>query len=78
LGGARLRAEEQTELEGKTLDEIRREIEGLDGSDDDGDEQATGKEMGSEIFSMQSELSSVMMSLRKKMQRMSSGTSHLS
>lgn len=33
MGGARLSAEEQAELEGKTLEEIKREIEGLDDDD---------------------------------------------
>ena len=41
LGGSRLSANEQAELEGRTLDDIRREIEGL-GDDDDGEEEGEG------------------------------------
>jgi hypothetical protein len=38
LGGSRLSAAEQAELEGKTLEDIRREIEGLGDEHEDGDD----------------------------------------
>ena len=51
LGGSRLSAEEQAQLEGRTLAEIQRQIAGLDdgnddaeddGGDDDGDTATAG------------------------------------
>lgn len=52
LGASRLQADELAELEGKTIDQIRRELDGLDASDDEGggdntkDEELSGYQGG--------------------------------